>query len=165
MVDFFLVLMLAGAGDELQGIKKGILELADAIAITKADGDNVAKAKKAAGIYQNALHFLRPASPNWIPPVMTCSAVEQAGIREIWQTVLRHRKKLRDTGELELKRRQQALNWMWSLIEEGLKNRFKQNLEVKKHLPKLKRAVEKGITAPTLAAEELLFFLDNQTLV
>jgi len=165
MVDFFMVLMLAGAGDELQGIKKGILELADAIAITKADGDNVAKAQKAAGIYQNALHFLRPASPNWIPPVLTCSAVAQAGIEEIWQTVLRHRKQLADTGELDLKRRQQALNWMWSLIEEGLKNRFRQNPEVKKHLPKLTRAVEKGATAPTLAAEELLFFLDNQSLV
>jgi GTPase len=165
MVDFFLVLMLAGAGDELQGIKKGILELADAIAITKADGDNLAKAKKAAGIYQNALHFLRLASPTWVPPVLTCSAVEQAGVREIWQSVLIHRKKLTDTGEIELKRRQQALDWMWSLIEEGLRNRFKQNPEVKKHLPRLTRAVEKGITAPTLAAEELLFFLDNQLLV
>ena len=165
MVDFFLVLMLAGAGDELQGIKKGILELADAIAITKADGDNVAKAKKAAGIYQNALHFLRPASPTWIPPVLTCSAAEKAGVKEIWQSVLIHRKKLMDTGELELKRREQALDWMWSLIEEGLRKRFNQNPEVKKHLPGLTRAVEKGITAPTLAAEELLFFLDNQILV
>ena len=165
MVDFFLVLMLAGAGDELQGIKKGILELADAVAITKADGDNVAKAKKAAGIYQNALHFLRPASPTWIPPVLTCSAVEQAGVKEIWQSVLIHREKLTDSRELELKRRQQALDWMWSLIEEGLRNRFNQNPEVKKHLPRLTRAVEKGITAPTLAAEELLFFLDNQLLV
>lgn len=165
MVDFFLVLMLAGAGDELQGIKKGILELADAIAITKADGDNVAKAKKAASVYQNALHFLRPASPSWIPPVLICSAVEKIGIEETWQTVLSHRKKLSDTGELELKRRQQALDWMWSLIQEGLKNRFHQNPEVKKHLPKLTRAVEKGTTTPTLAAEELLFFLDNQSLV
>jgi len=165
MVDFFLVLMLAGAGDELQGIKKGILELADAIAITKADGDNVEKAKKAARIYQNALHFLRPATPSWIPPVLTCSAVDSAGIQEIWQTVLVHRKKLTGTGELEQKRRQQALDWMWSLIEEALKNRFNQNPEVKKRLPKLTRAVEKGITAPTLAAEELLFLLDNQSLV
>ncbi len=161
MVDFFLVLMLAGAGDELQGIKKGILELADAIAITKADGDNVAKAKKAARIYQNALHFLRPASPSWIPPVLTCSALESTDIKEIWRTVLIHRKKLTGTGELDQKRRQQAVDWMWSLIEEGLKNRFNQNSEVKKRLPTLTRAVEKGITAPTLAAEELLFFLDN----
>jgi LAO/AO transport system kinase len=161
MVDFFLVLMLAGAGDELQGIKKGILELADALAITKADGDNIEKAKKAAGTYQNALHFLRLASPTWIPPVLTCSAVEKIGIREIWQTVLDHRKKLTDTGELEQKRRQQALDWLWSLIEEGLKTRFEQNPDIKKRLPQIARAVEKGITAPTIAAEELLFFLDK----
>jgi LAO/AO transport system kinase len=161
MVDFFLVLMLAGAGDELQGIKKGILELADALAITKTDGDNIEKAKKAAGTYQNALHFLRLSSPTWIPPVLTCSAVEKIGIPEIWQTVLDHRKKLTDTGELEQKRRQQALDWLWSLIEEGLKTRFKQNPDVKKRLPQIARAVEKGVTAPTIAAEELLFFLDK----
>jgi LAO/AO transport system kinase len=161
MVDFFLVLMLAGAGDELQGIKKGILELADAIAITKADGDNVQKAQKAAGTYENALHFLRPASSVWIPPVLTCSAVEMVGIREIWRTVLSHREKLSDCGELAQKRRQQALDWMWSLIEEGLKYRFNQHPEVKKHLPDMARGVAKGTTAPTIAAEKLLFFLDN----
>jgi len=160
MVDFFLVLMLAGAGDELQGIKKGILELADGIAITKSDGDNVEKARKAARTYENALHFLRPASALWIPPVLTCSAVDVTGIREIWQTVLDHRQKLSVSGELEQKRQQQALDWMWSLIQEGLKYRFNQNIEVKKHLPKLTREVEKGTIAPTIAAEELLFFLD-----
>jgi len=162
MVDFFLVLMLAGAGDELQGIKKGILELADAIAITKADGDNIEKAKKAAGTYQNALHFLRLASPTWIPPVLTCSAVEKTGIHKIWQTVLDHRTKLSNTGELAQKRRQQALDWLWSLIEEGLKIRFKQNPDVKRRLPQIAHAVEKGITTPTIAAEELLFFLDKE---
>jgi LAO/AO transport system kinase len=165
MVDFFLVLMLAGAGDELQGIKKGILELADAIAITKADGDNVEKARKAARTYENALQFLRPTSPVWMPPVLTCSAADMTGIREIWQTVLTHRKKLSDSGELEQKRQRQALDWMWSLIEEGLKYRFHQNPEIKNRIPKLTRAVEKGVTAPTLAAEELLFFLDNESLV
>jgi len=161
MVDFFLVLMLAGAGDELQGIKKGILELADAIAINKADGDNLEKAKKAARIYQNALHLLRPASPTWIPPVLTCSAAETTGIREIWQTVLDHRKKLSETGELAQKRRQQAVDWMWALIEEGLKNRFGQHEGIKKRLPRIFRAVENGRIAPTIAAEELLFLLDN----
>jgi len=161
MVDFFLVLMLAGAGDELQGIKKGILELADAIAITKADGDNVEKAKKAARVYENALHFLRLASPTWVPPVLTCSSADNAGIREIWRTVLSHHQKLSETGELEQKRKQQALDWMWSLIEEGLKNRFNQNPEVKSRLRKISHAVEKGNTAPTVAAEELLFFLDK----
>jgi LAO/AO transport system kinase len=161
MVDFFLVLMLAGAGDELQGIKKGILELADAIAITKADGDNVEKARKAARTYKNALHFLRPASSIWIPPVLTCSAVDMTGIHEVWQTVLSHREKYSNSGDLEQKRQQQALDWMWSLIEEGLKYRFNQNSEIKKQLPKLIRRVEKGTTAPTFAAEELLFLLDN----
>ena len=161
MVDFFLVLMLAGAGDELQGIKKGILELADAIAITKADGDNLEKAQKAARTYENALHFLRPASPVWVPPVLTCSSLDRTGIRKIWQTVLDHRKKLSESGELEQKRQQQALDWMWSLIEEGLKYRFNQNPDVRQHLATLTRGVERGITAPTIAAEELLFFLDN----
>jgi LAO/AO transport system kinase len=165
MVDFFLVLMLAGAGDELQGIKKGILELADAIAITKADGDNVERAHRAARTYENALQFLRPTSPVWMPPVLTCSAADMTGIREIWQTVLTHRKKLSDSGELEQKRQKQALDWMWSLIEEGLKYRFNQNPEIKNRIPKLTRAVEKGVTAPTIAAEELLFFLDNESLV
>ncbi len=165
MVDFFLVLMLAGAGDELQGIKKGILELADAIAITKADGDNAEKARKAARTYENALHFLRPVAPIWSPPVLTCSAVEMNGIRDIWETVLSHRQKFTASGDLKLKRRQQALAWMWSLIEEGLKFRFSQNPDVKKRLPKLTRGVENGTTAPTIAAEELLFFLDNKKLV
>jgi LAO/AO transport system kinase len=87
--------------------------------------------------------------------------VDVTGIREIWQTVLDHRKKLSDSGELEQKRQQQALDWMWSLIEEGLKYRFNHSSEVKKHLPKLARKVEKGTIAPTIAAEELLFFLDN----
>ncbi len=161
MVDFFLVLMLAGAGDELQGIKKGILELADAIAITKADGDNAENAQKAARTYENALHFLRPSSPTWTPLVLTCSAIERSGIREIWETVLTDRRKFHASGELQLKRRQQALAWMWSLIEEGLRSRFNQNPEVKKRLPKLTRGVERGTIAPTLAAEELLFLLDN----
>lgn len=161
MADFFLVLLLAGAGDELQGIKKGILELADAIAITKADGDNAENAGKAARTYENALHFLRPASPIWMPPVLTCSAVEGNGIREIWETVRRHRRLLDASGELRLKRQRQALDWMWSLIEEGLKYRFNQNPKVKTRLPELSRGVERGATAPTIAAEELLFLLDN----
>jgi LAO/AO transport system kinase len=161
MVDFFLVLMLAGAGDELQGIKRGVLELADAIAINKADGDNIDKAKRAAKIYESALHLLRPSSPTWKPPVLTCSALDLIGIEEIWLTVLEHRKKLSISGELEQNRRRQALDWMWSLIEEGLKDRFYKHPHIKKRLPQLKRSVEKGTTAPTIAAGELLFFLDK----
>ena len=161
MVDFFLVLMLSGAGDELQGIKRGVLELADAIAITKADGDNIEKAKKAAKIYETTLHMLQPTSPNWDPPVLTCSALEMIGIVEIWQTVIKYHKKFAASGELEQKRQKQALDWLWSLVEEGLRERFDTNPEIKKRLRRIARAVEKGETSPTLAADKLLFFLDN----
>jgi len=161
MVDFFLVLMLSGAGDELQGIKRGVLELADAIAITKADGDNIEKAKKAAKIYETALHMLQPTSPNWDPPVLTCSALEMIGIVEIWQTVIKYHKKFAASGELEQRRQKQALDWLWSLVEEGLRERFDTNPEIKKRLHRIARAVEKGETSPTLAADKLFFFLDN----
>ena len=162
MVDFFLVLMLAGAGDELQGIKKGVLEIADAIAVNKADGDNVQKAEQASKAYEYALHLLTPISPLWSPPVLTCSAKEMTGIRQIWETVLDHRKKLIDAGELNLKRKQQSLAWMWSLVEEGLKERFRRNPDVKKCLGKISRKVEDGTTTPTIAAEELLSCLDQK---
>jgi LAO/AO transport system kinase len=164
MVDFFLVLMLAGAGDELQGIKKGVLEIADAIAVNKADGDNVQKAEQARKAYEHALHLLTPISPLWSPPVLTCSAKEMTGIRQIWETVLDHRKKLIDAGELYPKRKQQSLAWMWSLVEEGLKERFRKNREVKKCLGKISRKVEEGATTPTIAAEELLSCLDQKPL-
>ena len=162
MVDFFLVLMLAGAGDELQGIKRGVLELADALAINKADGDNIANARKAAKMYENALQMLQAPSPNWKPPVLTCSALEMTGIAEIWQTVVKFHQKLSASGELKDKRQKQALDWMWSLVEDGLKERFYTHPEIKKRLNKIARAVAKGKTAPTLAADKLLFFLDNR---
>ena len=165
MVDFFLVLMLAGAGDELQGIKRGVLELADAIAINKADGDNIEKAKKAAKIYESALQMLQPPSPNWKPPVLTCSALEMTGIAEIWQKVMKFHKKFSASAELEDKRQKQALDWLWSLVEDGLKERFYTHPEIKKRLDQITRAVANGETAPTLAADKLLFFLDNRRMV
>ena len=140
----------------------GVLELADAIAIYKADGDNIEKAKKGAKIYESALQLLQPSSPTWSPPVLTCSAQELRGIEEIWQTVLDHRRALSASGELEHIRRQQALDWMRSLVEEGLKERFYKHPQVKKRLPQIKRSVEKGTTAPTIAANELLFLLDKK---
>jgi len=161
MVDFFLVLMIAGAGDELQGIKKGILELADAVAVNKADGSNVEKAELARKQYENALHFLTPASLSWTPPVLSCSALEMTRIDVIWEAVLDHEKKLRNTGELEEKRQKQALDWMWALVEEGLMLRFYKNKEVARQLSKVTRAVKSGRTAPTVAASKLLFSLDN----
>jgi LAO/AO transport system kinase len=161
MIDFFLVLMLAGAGDELQGIKKGVLELADAIAINKADGDNIENAEKAKMEYEKALGLLTPASASWSPPVLTCSALTMRGIKEIWQTIQDYKNKMENSGELTDKRRKQALAWMWALVEEGLRDRFYRNPEVEKSLPKIIKAVEKGKTVPTLAASKLLYLLDH----
>ena len=162
MVDFFLVLMIAGAGDELQGIKKGILELADAVAVNKADGDNVERAEFARKQYETALHFLAPSSPNWTPPVMTCSALEMIDIDVIWENVLKHHRTFTQTGELKENRKKQAVDWMWSLVKEGLKERFYQNSEVKKILPQTIKEVENGTIASTIAASRLLHFLDNK---
>ena len=159
MVDFFLVLLLAGAGDELQGIKKGILELADALAVNKADGDNRVRAERAAKVYELALHLLQPSSPQWSPPVLTCSALEMNGVEAIWDTVLRHRAVFGPSGELEERRRQQAVAWMWSLVEEGLKDRFARQPEVRRQLPRILHEVERGSLAPTAAADRLLFLL------
>jgi LAO/AO transport system kinase len=161
MVDFFLVLMLAGAGDELQGIKKGVLELADAIAINKADGNNIENAEKAKMEYEKALSLLKPASATWSPPVLTCSALTMGGIKDIWQTILDHRNKLESSGELTDKRRKQALDWMWALVEEGLRDRFYRNPDVCKSLPQVVKAVENGKTVPTIAAHKLLYLHDN----
>ena len=160
MVDFFLVLMLAGAGDELQGIKKGVLELADAIAINKADGSNIENALKARTEYEKALSLLTPASKTWSPPVLTCSALTMDGLAEIWQTILDHRKKLEATGELADKRSKQSLDWMWALVEEGLIDRFYKNPGVENSLPKIIKSVEEGKTGPTIAAHKLLYLHD-----
>ncbi len=159
MVDFFLVLMLAGAGDELQGLKKGIFELADAVAINKADGDNIKKAQLAKHEYESALSLLIQQSASWSVPVLTCSAVTLDGIEDIWETILEHRKKLTSTGEYTEKRRKQSLEWMWALLEEGLKSRFFENTNIKKLLPGISREVEKGRKAPNVAANELLSLL------
>ena len=162
MVDFFLVLMIAGAGDELQGIKKGILEIADAVAVNKADGDNIERAEFARKQYETALHFLAPSSPNWTPPVLTCSALEMIDIDVIWENVLKHHRTFTQTGELKANRKKQAVDWMWSLVKDGLKDRFYQNPEVKKILPETIKEVENGTIASTVAASRLLYLLDNK---
>ncbi len=161
MVDFFLVLMIAGAGDELQGIKKGVLEVADTIVINKADGDNVLRAEIAKKEYQTALHMLMPNSPNWTPPVLTCSSLEHTGIDTIWQTILDHRKKLSDSGEMDRKRKHQALDWMAFLLEDGLRRWFYGDPQVKAALPGLRADVEMEKTSPTAAADTLLKFLQS----
>jgi LAO/AO transport system kinase len=162
MVDFFLVLMIAGAGDELQGIKKGILELADAVAVNKADGDNIERAEFARKQYETALHFLAPSSPNWTPPVLTCSALGMIDIDVIWENVVKHHTIFSKTGELKANRKKQAVDWMWSLVKDGLNDRFYQNPEVKKILPETIRAVENETIASTIAASRLLNLLDKK---
>lgn len=157
MVDFFLVLMLAGAGDELQGIKKGIMEMADAIAINKADGDNLAKAEKARRDYENALHYLTPSS-FWAPEVHTVSALENRGIDRVWETILRHHNAFENSGEKDRIRKKQALDWMNQLVEEELKHRFYNHPHVKKIIPELTHAIEQGILSPGSAFQKLFDF-------
>ncbi|BHH83964.1 methylmalonyl Co-A mutase-associated GTPase MeaB [Desulforhopalus sp. 52FAK] len=159
MVDFFLVLMIAGAGDELQGIKKGVLEVADAIVINKADGDNIDKAKMARREYEAALHMLMPASVNWSPPVLTCSSLFSEGIQEIWDTIISHKDTFTESGEFEEKRREQALEWMHFLLDDGLRSWFYNNPEVAELLPELRRAIAEQKTSPTAAADSLLTLL------
>jgi LAO/AO transport system kinase len=156
MVDTFLVLMLAGAGDDLQGIKKGILELADVIAINKADGDNKISAARARGELEGALHIMRPANDHWQAPVVTCSAIEDKGIGELWETVLKHRSTLESVGFLAKKRTQQKLRWTWSLVEQGLLARLKADSKVAELSPEIERAVLDGHLPATVAAEKLL---------
>lgn len=163
MVDFFLVLMIAGAGDELQGIKKGVLEVADAIIINKADGDNVMRAELARKEYETALHMLMPASPNWTVPVLTCSALEGVGIDTIWETVGNHKGALTASGEMAEKQRSQDLEWMDFLLSEGLHQWFQGLPEVQQQLPVLKLDVAEKNISPTGAADKLLELLIART--
>jgi len=161
MVDFFLVLMLAGAGDELQGIKKGILELADALAINKADGDNVARTERAAAEYRAALNLFTHASPLWDPPVVTVSALEGRGMDEVWSIIADHRARLGASGELERKRREQQRAWFWTMIDDGLKGHFLARDDVRRLLPEMETAVASARLTPTEAARRLLALLDE----
>jgi LAO/AO transport system kinase len=155
MTDFFLALMLPGAGDELQGIKKGLVELADMIAVNKADGDNIKRATTAAAEYRAALHILNPRSPNWTPPVLTCSALTGDGIAELWRQVATHRERMTKTGELAQLRREQQVKWMWSMLNDRLFARLKSDAGVRTRLPAIEAAVADGRLAATLAVEEI----------
>jgi len=156
MVDFFLVLMLAGAGDELQGIKKGILELADALAINKADGDNTGRATRAAAEYRAALNLFRHTSPHWDPPVVTVSALEGRGMSNVWSIVLDHRERMRASGELDATRRRQQKAWFWNVLEQDVRSRFLAREDVRRLLPDIERQVEEGTLPPTEGARRLL---------
>ena len=155
MTDFFLVLMLPGAGDELQGLKKGVIEIADMLAINKADGDNINRAKAAAAEYRAALQILNPRSPNWSTPVVTYSALTGAGIAELWDTVLEHRERMIKAGELEARRREQQVKWMWAMLEERVFARLKSDPILKAKLPRIEAAVAAGRMSAALAVEQI----------
>jgi len=161
MTDFFLLLMLPGAGDELQGLKKGVVELADMIAVNKADGDNVGRAKAAAAEYRAALHILSPRSPNWSPPVVTYSALTGDGIGELWARVLDHREKLNASGELAARRGEQQVKWMWAMLEERLFEPLRSDRSLRTALPKIEAEVAAGRVAPATAAEQIADMLER----
>lgn len=156
MVDFFLLLMLAGAGDELQGIKRGIMEMADFIAITKADGSNHEKALNAVRDYQNALHLFPPSESGWTPRVMTCSALEGMGLEEIWDGILEYAEFTGKNGFLERNRSLQARYWMYEFIDESLKSDFYTRPGVLEQLQSLENEVLNGSKSSFHAAMEIL---------
>ncbi|MGJ5065076.1 methylmalonyl Co-A mutase-associated GTPase MeaB [Bradyrhizobium oligotrophicum] len=155
MTDFFLALMLPGGGDELQGIKKGLVELADMIAINKADGDNIKRANITAADYRGALHLLSPRSEHWHPPVVTYSAISGTGIAELWQKVIDHRKAMVASGEFAARRRDQQVKWMWTMLEQRLMARLRTDPSMRAKVKKLESDVAEGRVAPALAAEQL----------
>lgn len=156
MVDFFLVLALPGAGDELQGIKKGILELADAIAVNKSDGENEAKARVALADLRAALRYLPRKRPSWKVRTLAISAQTGKGLDELWSIVQEHRATLEKSGELATLRSEQQRSWMWSLISERLDRAFRTHPEVARRLPRIEADVLSGRITPTAATDELL---------
>jgi len=160
MVDIFCLLQLPNAGDDLQAIKKGIVEIADLVVINKADIDPRATAVVRAQ-WKNALHMLRPASPNWSPPVLTASALKKEGVQEFWEAIEHYRQALTPTGEFAAKRRHQALAWMEQLIDFGLRQYFRHHPRVREHLATLTASVEQGSTTPAAAAYALLDHLKH----
>ncbi|NLR92628.1 methylmalonyl Co-A mutase-associated GTPase MeaB [Flammeovirga agarivorans] len=161
MVDFFLLLMLAGAGDELQGIKRGIMEMADAIAITKCDGDNIRKGQLARAEYQNALHLFPPSETGWSPKVMTCSSLENSGLDQILENILEFEKKMKDKGYFQSKRQEQNLHWMHETIESYLKRAFYSDEDITKELPSLENGVIQN-KVPAIAGARKLIELFNK---
>ncbi len=163
MSDVFVLLQLPNAGDELQAIKKGIVELADIVVVNKADIDPAA-AELACAQMRGALSLLRPGSKSWRPPVLALSAARNQGIDGFWRLIEKFRETQQASGEFEAKRRRQALAWMWTLIEAGLASRFKSHPAVRAALPELSVAVESGTIAPAAAANRLLGYLNHSSL-
>jgi LAO/AO transport system kinase len=155
MTDFFLALMLPGAGDELQGIKKGLVELADMVAVNKADGDNIKRANLAASEYRGALHILTPRSEHWHPPVLTYSALMGTGIDVLWQKILDHRTAMNASDEFASRRRQQQVKWMWSMLEQRMMARLRADPAIRAKVKKIETEVADGRITPSLGAEHI----------
>lgn len=156
MVDFFLLIMIAGAGDELQGIKRGIMEMADAIAINKADGDNIRRAELSRSEYENALHMFPPNESGWHVQVVTCSAVKNTGMKEIWKIITDYVASMKSKGFFDSMRKQQNLNWMNETIQYYLEQNFYNHPEIKKQLGFIQQQVETGVIPAISAAKKLL---------
>lgn len=156
MVDFFLLLLVAGAGDELQGIKRGVVEVADAIAINKADGDNVYRAEGARVAYKNALHLLAAAESGWTPEVVSCSAKTSNGIKEIWEMICRYEKQMKESGWFMRQRQAQQLRWMHDMIDYQLRQSFYENVEMQQVISSKEYQVSNGERTAIAAANELM---------
>ena len=161
MVDFFLVMMLPGAGDELQGIKKGVLELADALVVNKADGGNEIAAQRAVRDYRAALSLTAPANPSWVPPVLAVSAIEGTGLDQVWEQIQAYYRVLTDSGELADRRADQQVRWMWAMVEDRLRDRLQASPEVADLTSHLEHQVSTGRTTPAAAADEVLAAFDE----
>ncbi len=161
MVDFFLLLMLAGAGDELQGIKRGIMEMADLIAINKAEGENIRAAKKAKLEYENALSLFPPSPSGWKPKVLTCSALQESGIEEIWNEIQNYLELTSENGFFEERRKEQAAYWMYETINRELKQKFYSKPGIKEKLANVEKDVQTGKLSSYKAAKDLLNFFEK----
>lgn len=156
MVDTFVFLTLARTGDQLQGIKKGVLELADVIVVNKADGEHAVEAKAAARELTGAIRLIYPRETLWRPPVLTMSAVEGHGLTELWETVLKHREVLSEAGEFEARRRAQQVDWTWSMVRDTVLDRVMSHPAVRAIRDEVERRVREGELTPALAAQEIL---------
>jgi LAO/AO transport system kinase len=161
MVDFFLVLLLAGGGDDLQGIKKGIIEIADMVVINKADGDNAARATRSAAEYQGALGLLTPASPSWHPPVMTMSGRDNVGLDALWGKIEDHRRVMTGTGEFAARRQTQAVTWMHDMLADRLMDEVRNQPRIMDRMGQLEAEVRLGRLTPAMAVETLMTMLHD----
>jgi LAO/AO transport system kinase len=156
MVDFFLLIMLAGAGDELQGIKRGIMEMADGIVINKADGSNIQKARRAQAEFANALHLFPPSPSGWIPQVSTCSSLYNTGVGETWEMVMEYRKFVTENGTLSLRRKEQSRYWMYETIREGIYNQVFSDPAMQHELKEVEKSISEGRMTSFMAASNIL---------